>query len=284
TIIENGIDIPLVNTLIVNRADRFGLSQLYQLRGRVGRSHRRAYAYFLIPSEKDLTPIARKRLAALREFTELGSGFRLAALDLEIRGAGNLLGGEQHGHIAALGFELYCRLLEQAVKEIQGEEVPSEFSTSINLALDIRIPEEYIPNMNQRLNLYKRIAGAESEEYLNLMREEMIDRFGAVPESVDHLLEYGRIKLKAERLKIKAIDRAEGSLYFQLTENGVANPESILQFLRTHRGSALSPAGVLSFPGEKLHIPESLFATLNRLLTELSGAQLLTTEARSAQS
>ncbi|MGH9856913.1 MAG: helicase-related protein, partial [Acidobacteriota bacterium] len=142
TIIENGIDIPLVNTLIVNRADRFGLSQLYQLRGRVGRSHRRAYAYFLIPSERELTPIARRRLAALREFTELGSGFRLAALDLEIRGAGNLLGGEQHGHIAALGFELYCRLLEQTVKEMQGEEAPSDFSSTINLNLDIRIPED----------------------------------------------------------------------------------------------------------------------------------------------
>src|SRR5207249_10893011 len=158
TIIENGIDIPLVNTLIVNRADRFGLSQLYQLRGRVGRSHRRAYAYFLIPSEKELTPVARRRLAALREFTELGSGFRLAALDLEIRGAGNLLGSEQHGHIAALGFELYCRLLEQTVKELQGGEVSDDFSTNVNLNLDIRVPENYIANMNHRLNLYKRIA------------------------------------------------------------------------------------------------------------------------------
>lgn len=271
TIIENGIDIPLVNTLIVNRADKFGLSQLYQLRGRVGRSHRRAYAYFLIPSEKELTPIARKRLAALREFTELGSGFRLAALDLEIRGAGNLLGGEQHGHIAALGFELYCRMLEQTVKELQGQEAQLEFSTNLNLNIDIRIPEDYIPNMNQRLNLYKRIATAQSEETFQHLRDEMTDRFGTRPESVENLLEYGGIKMLAERLRIRSIDRSEGSLYFQLSEDGRVDPQIIVQFIRRHKGAALSPSGILSLPAEKLHIPKQLFATLQLLLAELSG-------------
>lgn len=269
TIIENGIDIPLVNTLIVNRADRFGLSQLYQLRGRVGRSHRRAYAYFLIPSEQELTPIARKRLAALREFTDLGSGFRLAALDLEIRGAGNLLGGEQHGHIAALGFELYCRMLEQTVKEMQGQEAPPDFSTNLNLNLDLRIPDNYIPNINQRLSLYKRIATVNTDQQLASVRDEMTDRFGPIPETVENLLEYGRIKMKAEHLKIRSVDRADGSLFLQLGPEGHVNVDNVLKFLQKNSGSRLSPAGVLSYPADKLHVPANLFSTLNKVLDEL---------------
>jgi transcription-repair coupling factor (superfamily II helicase) len=273
TIIENGIDIPLVNTLIVNRADRFGLSQLYQLRGRVGRSHRRAYAYFLIPSERELTPIARRRLSALREFTELGSGFRLAALDLEIRGAGNLLGSEQHGHIAALGFELYVRMLEQTVKELQGEEVTSDFSTELNLHIDIRIPESYIPNMNQRLNLYKRIATVHSDDNLEIIRDEMNDRFGPVPEPVENLIEYGRIKSAAEKLRIKSIDRSDGNLFLQFNPDAPFEPETILNFVRKHKGSTFSPAGVLKYPGELLHVPQNLFSSLRGLLIELSAGQ-----------
>lgn len=270
TIIENGIDIPLVNTLIVNRADRFGLSQLYQLRGRVGRSHRRAYAYFLIPSEKELTPIARRRLSALREFTELGSGFRLAALDLEIRGAGNLLGSEQHGHIAALGFELYIRMLEQTVKELQGEEAAAEIATEVNLHIDIRIPESYIPNMNQRLNLYKRIATVQSDETLSSIRDEMVDRFGPLPEAVENLIEYGQIKSTAEKLKIKSIDRSDGTLYFQFNPDAPFQPETILNLIRKHKGSTFSPAGVLKYPGENLHIPQRLFPTIRQVFGELT--------------
>src|SRR5205823_6861607 len=138
---ENGLDIPLANTLIVNRADRYGLSQLYQLRGRVGRSNRRAYAYLLIPSDETLTPIARRRLAAIREFSELGAGFRIAALDLELRGAGNMLGGEQSGHMDALGFDLYTQMLERTVSELRGEQVEDETSVTINLGVDVAIPE-----------------------------------------------------------------------------------------------------------------------------------------------
>lgn len=270
TIIENGIDIPLVNTLIVNRADRFGLSQLYQLRGRVGRSHRRAYAYFLIPSEQELTPVARKRLAALREFTDLGSGFRLAALDLEIRGAGNLLGSEQHGHIAALGFELYCRMLEQTVKEMQGQEAQPDFSANLNLNVDLRIPDNYISNMNQRLNLYKRIATATSDQHLNSIRDEMTDRFGSIPDTVNNLLEYGRVKMKAERLKIRSIDRADGSLFLHLNPEGGIQVDTVLQFLKKNKDSRLSPSGVLTYPAEKLHVPENLFRTLNLVLDALN--------------
>src|SRR5579872_4941894 len=160
TIIENGLDIPRANTLIVNHADRFGLAELYQLRGRVGRSDRRAYAYLLIANEEALTPIARRRLAALKEFSDLGAGFRLAALDLELRGAGNLLGGEQSGHLNALGIDLYLKMLEQTVEELKGAPAKIEVRTSINLGLDIRIPADYVPDENQRLRMYKRISSA----------------------------------------------------------------------------------------------------------------------------
>src|SRR5579885_1075810 len=167
TIIENGLDIPLCNTILINRADRFGLSELYQLRGRVGRSNRRAYAYLLLPAEIELTPIARRRLAALKEFSDLGAGFKIAALDLELRGAGNLLGGEQSGQIEAVGFELYTTMLERTVREMKGEVQEEQVETSLNLGLNIRIPPEYIKEENQRLRMYKRIAGVEGEAQLN---------------------------------------------------------------------------------------------------------------------
>src|SRR6202020_2141 len=160
TIVENGLDIPRANTILINRADRMGLSELYQLRGRVGRSNQRAYAYLLVPYEGTLTPIARQRLAALQEFSDLGAGFRIAALDLELRGAGNLLGGEQHGHIEAVGYDTYVRLLEEAVRELKGEEIPAEIHSSLNLGLDIRIPADYIADENQRLRAYRQIANA----------------------------------------------------------------------------------------------------------------------------
>ena len=159
-LIENGLDIPRANTIIVNHADRFGLADLYQLRGRVGRSNRRAYAFFLIGSEDTLTPIARRRLAALKEFSDLGAGFRLAALDLELRGAGNLLGAEQHGHLNAMGIDLYLKMLEQTVEELKGAPAKIEVRTSLNLGLDIKIPDPYIPDENQRLRMYKRISSA----------------------------------------------------------------------------------------------------------------------------
>ena len=160
TIVENGLDIPLANTMIIENAERYGLSELYQLRGRVGRSNRRAYAYLLVPPDTELTEIARKRLAALKEFSDLGAGFKIAALDLELRGAGNLLGGEQHGHINAVGFDTYVRLLEETVRELKGEEVLPEIHSTLNLGLDIRIPPDYIADENQRLRAYRQIASA----------------------------------------------------------------------------------------------------------------------------
>src|SRR5439155_1024414 len=149
-------DMSIANTIVINRADRYGLSQLYQLRGRVGRSDRPAYAYLLIPPEDNLSPVAKKRLAAIKEFSDLGSGFRVAALDLEIRGAGNLLGGEQSGHIEAVGFEMYMKLLEQAVRELKGEELADDVRASVNLRVDLRIDDSYVPDMNQRLMIYRK--------------------------------------------------------------------------------------------------------------------------------
>src|SRR5204863_1235828 len=155
-----GLDIPNANTIIINRADRYGLAQLYQLRGRVGRSDRAAYAYLLIPPEEALSPVARKRLSAMKEFSELGSGFREAALDLEIRGAGNLLGGEQSGTIDAVGFEMYMKLLEQSVRELKGEEIEDDVRATVNLGVDLKIDETYVHDMNQRLMLYRKVAAA----------------------------------------------------------------------------------------------------------------------------
>ncbi len=207
SIIENGLDIPLANTIIINRADRHGLSELYQLRGRVGRSNRRAYAYLLIPPEQQLTEIARRRLAALKEFSDLGAGFKIAALDLELRGAGNMLGGEQSGHIEAIGFEMYTTMLEEAVRQMKGEGTPEHIGATVNLGISIRIDDSYIPEENQRLRMYKRIAGAISQADLAEIRDELIDRYGAIPDSVTNLLAAGEIRLHCEQLGIASIER-----------------------------------------------------------------------------
>jgi transcription-repair coupling factor (superfamily II helicase) len=207
SIIENGLDIPRANTIIINRADRHGLSELYQLRGRVGRSNRRAYAYLLIPPEQQLTEIARRRLAALKEFSDLGAGFKIAALDLELRGAGNMLGGEQSGHIEAIGFEMYTTMLEEAVSRLKGEGREERPQVTVNLGISLRIDEAYIAEEGQRLRMYKRIAGAETDAALTEVRAELEDRYGKPPENVLHLLAAGEIRLTCERLGIAQIER-----------------------------------------------------------------------------
>src|SRR5216110_3046918 len=207
TIIENGIDIPRANTIIINRADHYGLSQLYQLRGRVRRSSRRAYAYLLIPSDTELSPIARRRLAAIREFSDLGAGFRSAALDLELRGAGNILGGQQSGHMDALGFDLYTQMLERTVAELRGEVIEDEISVSINLGVDVAIPDDFIEDMGQRLRTYKRVSSARDEETLSSIRLESQDRYGRLPESVEQLFGYALLRRFAENLAVLSIDK-----------------------------------------------------------------------------
>ncbi|HEX4348440.1 MAG TPA: transcription-repair coupling factor, partial [Vicinamibacterales bacterium] len=190
TIVENGLDIPNANTIIINRADRYGLSQLYQLRGRVGRSDRPAYAFLLIPPEDNLSPVAKKRLAAIKEFSDLGSGFRVAALDLEIRGAGNLLGGEQSGQIDAVGFEMYMKLLEQTIRELKGEELEDDLRATVNLGVDLKIDEGYIPDMNQRLMVYRKVAAARTETEFEQTLDEIADRYGPPTDAVLNLAEY----------------------------------------------------------------------------------------------
>ena len=245
TIIENGIDIPRANTIIINRADNYGLSQLYQLRGRVGRSNRRAYAYLLIPSELELTPIARRRLSAIREFSDLGAGFRIAALDLELRGAGNVLGGQQSGHLDALGFDLYTKMLERTISELKGDEIVDEITVSINLGIDVSIPKDYISDAGQRLRTYKRIAYADSEETLATIHAEIEDRYGKVPTSVDALFNYGRLRKYAESIGLMSIDRAGTSLAIKLGESARVDPEKLMALVSADESASFSPTGIL---------------------------------------
>jgi transcription-repair coupling factor (superfamily II helicase) len=245
TIIENGIDIPRANTIIINRADNYGLSQLYQLRGRVGRSNRRAYAYLLIPAEQELTPIARRRLSAIREFSDLGAGFRIAALDLELRGAGNLLGGEQSGHMDALGFDLYTQMLERTVAELRGEQVEDETSVSINLGVDVAIPESYISDMGQRLRTYKRVSSARDEDALSAIRAETEDRYGRIPESVEALFDYARLRQAAELVSVISIDRTREGIAIKLAEKARVAPEHLMELIRVREGTNFAPNGVL---------------------------------------
>lgn len=244
TIIENGIDIPRANTIIIDRADHYGLAQLYQLRGRVGRSSRRAYAYLLIPSEQNLTPIARRRLAAIREFSDLGAGFRIAALDLELRGAGNLLGGEQSGSIDAVGFDLYCRMLERTVQEIKGNEVEDDLATSINIGVDVRIPEDYISDMGQRLRSYKRISSATEAELPGIYAE-LEDRYGRRPPSVDNLFNYARLRAYATKLGVVSIDREGPQIAIKWSEKARIDAEKLINFVSSNKEASFSPSGVL---------------------------------------
>ena len=250
TIIENGLDIPLANTMLINRADRHGLSELYQLRGRVGRSNRRAYAYLLIPPEQELTEIARRRLAALKEFSDLGAGFKIAALDLELRGAGNMLGGEQSGHIEAVGFELYTSMLEAAVKEMKGEASEERPATQLNLGIALRIDESYVPEENQRLRLYKKIAGAASEAAVNEVRAEMEDRYGAPPDATVYLLEASLIRLECERIGIAQVDRKRTELHIRFMENAAIDPQTLMRLVARNakRGAQFTPQGLLKYP------------------------------------
>ena len=265
TIIENGIDIPRANTIIINRADNYGLSQLYQLRGRVGRSNRRAYAYLLIPGELELTPIARRRLSAIREFSDLGAGFRIAALDLELRGAGNILGGQQSGQLDALGFDLYTKMLERTISELKGETVEDETSVSINLGADVSIPNDYISETSQRLRTYKRISSADSEETLRRIYEEIQDRYGKIPESAENLFEYARLRRLAEELHIVSVDKTKDGFAVKLSENAKIAPEKLMNFLAENEGSKFSPSGILQIVVKV----ENLIEKARKILEEL---------------
>jgi len=272
TIIENGLDIPLCNTIIINRADRFGLSELYQLRGRVGRSNRRAYAYLLLPAEIELTPIARRRLAALKEFSDLGAGFKITALDLELRGAGNLLGGEQSGHIEAVGFELYTQMLERAVREMKGEAGVEVTEIQLNLGLNIRIPAEYIKEENQRLRMYKRVAGVETESQLNDVEVEIKDRYGPPPSAVRNLLAYAALKLQAMRVGATAIERKRELVNIKFNQTATIDPGKLARFVASQPKAQFTPDGTLKFT-IKIASAEAILETLRDLLEELEAQE-----------
>jgi transcription-repair coupling factor (superfamily II helicase) len=245
TIVENGLDIPNANTIIINRADRYGLAQLYQLRGRVGRSDRRAYAYLMIPPEQALSPVARRRLAAIREFSDLGSGFRIAALDLEIRGAGNLLGGEQSGHIEAVGFDMYMKLLEEAVRELKGEDLADDRRAAVNLKIDLRVDEEYIPDMNQRLSAYRRMASARALDEIDRLLEELQDRYGPMSAPVLNLAQHARIRVVADRIGLDSLERDGGFVVLKFRSDARIDPTMLLTLIKSRRDLTLLPPAVL---------------------------------------
>jgi transcription-repair coupling factor (superfamily II helicase) len=266
TIVENGLDIPMANTIIIERAERYGLSELYQLRGRVGRSNRRAYCYLFIEPDSELTEIARKRLAALKEFSDLGAGFKIAALDLELRGAGNLLGGEQHGHINAIGFDMYVRMLEDTVRELRGEEVAPEIHSSLNLGLDLRIPSGYIGDENQRLRAYKRIAQAVDASEREKVEQELADRYGPVPDDIKHLLKYSGIKTAAEKIGIEAIDRRVSILNVKFHEETRVDGEKLMALVSSTPGAQFTPAGVLRLPVDGAGTPAAVLDFIEQRL------------------
>ncbi len=272
TIVENGLDIPLANTIVIENAERYGLAELYQLRGRVGRSNRRAYAYLLVPSDTELSETARKRLAALKEFSDLGAGFKIAALDLELRGAGNLLGGEQHGHINAVGFDMYVRMLEETVREMKGEEVPLEVHANINLGLDLRIPPDYIADEHQRLRAYKRIAEAASREEAGKIRAELADRYGPTPDAVTYLLEYSVLKSLAVKLGIETIDRRQGQLNIKFHGESRVDPSRLMALVSETKGAQFTPAGVLRLPLDGHGAPAQLLDLVKEKLVALLAA------------
>ncbi len=238
-IVESGLDIPASNTIIISRADRFGLAQLYQLRGRVGRERQQAYAYLLIPPDGRLDETAQRRLRVIEEMTELGAGFRLAMRDLEIRGAGNLLGAAQHGHIAAVGFDLYTKLLAEAVRELRGEPSSERVEPVISVDVEALLPETYVPEVDQRLALYKRLAEVDGRDEITRMRAELADRFGPLPAAVEALLEVVALRVAARRLGVERIEAREGRASLTFAVSTPVTPERILSVIARSRGGMI---------------------------------------------
>ncbi len=236
SIIESGLDIPAANTILINHAERFGLADLYQLRGRVGRGSHQAYAYLLIPGDLILSRDAMRRLRAIQELSELGSGFKLALRDLEIRGAGNLLGPSQSGHISAIGFELYTQLMEKALKEMRGEEVIEEITPEIHFRLPAHIPEDYVDDPGERLTLYRRLSLSRSDEEVEGLREELVDRFGKMPEEVARLLEVIKVKIILTRLSIRKFEETPSQLVLTFDETTKVSPQKVVEFVRGGEG------------------------------------------------
>jgi transcription-repair coupling factor (superfamily II helicase) len=248
TIIENGVDLPRANTLIVNNAQMFGLCQLYQLRGRIGRSPVPAYAFLMTPPGTIATGDAARRLEALQEFAELGAGFRIAAVDLELRGAGTLLGAEQSGHLAAVGFELYMRMLEEAVGEMKGEVRGPLLRCELNLGLDLSVPLEYMEEVNQRLAFYRELSLVGREEDVDRIASDISDRFGPPPPAVSGLLDAARLRLRAERLGLRSASRKGETLQMKFDPDAAVDTRGLLAHLSGRPRVRLEPSGALELP------------------------------------
>ena len=286
TIIESGLDVPTANTLIVNDSDMFGLSQLYQLRGRVGRSSRQAYAYFTFRSDKILSETAEQRLSAIREFTEFGAGFRIALRDLEIRGAGNVLGPEQHGHLAAVGYEMYCRLVEEALNEVRGRPDRSELETRVDLAITAFLPESYIADEKQRMEMYRRIAEVATEADRADVLDEMIDRFGEPPHEAELLLDIARLRALSSHVGASRVFRRPGQLSFKLEQRFVPEPALLLSAMaKADSRFALTPSATPllilrgSWPSDEAALPDAVRA-MGRLCEELDLAAAAAPDAQ----
>ena len=252
TIIENGLDVPSANTLIVYDAERFGLSQLYQLRGRVGRSNRQAYAYFTVRADHMLTETAQQRLTAIREFTEFGAGFRIAMRDLEIRGAGNILGPEQHGHLATVGYDMYCKLMEETLNEVQGRPSARELETRIDLRVDAYLPSDYVSDEKQRMEMYKRIASVVTDEDRADVTDELIDRYGTLPAAAETLLDVSQLRALCNRLGVSRVTRGKEGLIMTLDERFVPDPACLLQAISETDGRlALSARASARITGQR---------------------------------
>jgi transcription-repair coupling factor (superfamily II helicase) len=269
-IIESGLDIPAANTMIINRADMFGLAQLYQIRGRVGRSDVRAYTYLLVPGIKGLTQDAEKRLKAISEFTELGSGIKVAAYDLEIRGAGNLLGKDQSGHINTVGFEMYNSMIKEAMAEIKGDTPTIEFDPEINISVSAFIPDDYIPDSTVRLSLYRKLIGAEDETRLSEITAEIKDRFGKLPAAVVNLINLAEIRFLAREAGVVAVNNQGGQLKINFHEAAELDSEEIVKMVYVQpERFGLSPDGTLKFTPPDMEI-EGLIGHLRNLLQTLT--------------
>jgi transcription-repair coupling factor (superfamily II helicase) len=273
TIIESGLDIPRANTILINRADALGLAQLYQLRGRVGRSAQRAYAYLLIPGTEDgLSGDAQRRLEAIQDLTELGSGFRLANMDLEIRGAGNLLGAKQSGHLAAVGYETYMEMLEETMDALRGKTRAAEVDPEIRLPVPARLPEAYVAVVNQRLVLYKRLASCRDDGDVGRIRDELLDRFGPLPDEAENLLQIIRLKIRARDLGVVGIDVARDEIVLSAGETTRVDPERLLNLLKQGGGGLrVAPNHKIYAPAPRNFTPQTLFDAIRRLLENLGG-------------
>lgn len=271
TIIESGLDISSANTMLINRADTFGLAQLYQIRGRVGRSRDRAYCYLFVPARRPVTKEARMRLQVLQQFTELGAGFHIASHDMEIRGAGNLLGPDQSGSIAAVGFDLYSEMLDEAVRELRGEPPREDIDPDVSLAVPAYIPDDYIPEVPQRLVFYKRLAQASGDDELYDIRAEMADRYGEVPGEVDNLCQLMALKAEMRRLRLRAMESGPGRLVVTLGQDAQLDPVRMAQLVaRSKEGLKLTPEMKLVYPFDpKANTPEQLLETAHRMMRAL---------------